>query len=327
MMTKKVRWGIMGSSFISEVMAKAIDESVEGELIAIGSRSPSKLSSFAARFLVPKSYVNYQDMLNDGDIDAIYIGLPNYLHKEWTIRSAHAKKHILCEKPFVLTVSEAQEAFLAVAQNNVYCLEALMYRYHPLIKQLTKLVADKVIGDIKLFNASYSAPIAHLANPKAGGALRNLGCYPISLIRLLAGAEPIEIKAMGRFNPQTGNDNQTTILLKFANNVLATVSTTDDVGKFWHFEMIGEKGRIQVLSNPWQANIDDNIIVVTLNDKQIPQQIAVNATHSLYCYQINEMNNKILNGFSSAESSDSNQHSLGNIVVLESCWQQLASSC
>lgn len=322
MTAKKVKWGVLGTSYISEVMAEAIHESEISELYAVGSRSSSTGHAFAEKFSIPKSYTDYQDLLNDSEIDVIYIGLPNHLHKEWIIRCAQAGKHILCEKPFVISVKEAEEAVSAVKEANVFCMEALMYRYHPLTKKLQELIESKIIGDIKFFNASYTANIADIANPAAGGSIRNLGCYPISLVRLLAKAEPVEITALGRVNHGSTNDNQASAILKFANQTMAVVSTADDMEMFWQFDVHGTEGSLKMISNPWLPDRENNKILITSYTKNNSNEITVTAEKSLYAYQIDAMSRKIRNEAATLNDEITWADSIGNISVLEK-WVQL----
>lgn len=320
----RIRWGILGTSYISEVMAEAIQESSSSALIAIGSRSVSTGKAFGDKFSIPKYYSDYHVLLHDSEIDAVYIGLPNHLHKEWIINCALAKKHILCEKPFVLNAQEAEEAFAVVKKENVFCMEALMYRYHPLITKLNELIESDIIGDIKLFNATYIANIASIANPIAGGSIRNLGCYPISLIRLLANAEPKEITALGRMNHDVSNDHQASAILKFENNMMAVVSTADDMEMFWQFDVYGTNGFLKMMTNPWLPNRDQNKIMINCNDKKVPIEINITADKSLYTYQIDAMNQNILNNEPSYHDDVLWQQAIGNVTVLESWLQQVS---
>lgn len=311
MTPKKINWAILGTSPISEVLANAILESEHSSLVAIGSRSSEKANEFAAKFSIPNKYSNYYDLLSNDKIDAVYIGLPNHLHKEWIIRCAQAGKHILCEKPLVLNTWEASEAYAAVEKAQVICMEALMYRYHPLTEKLHDVIQEQTVGPIKLINATYTANISGVANPTAGGSIRNLGCYPVSLVRYLAKSEPIQITGFGRKNVHTKNDNQASAILKFSNDLMAVISTADDIDTFWQFEVYGTQGCLKMLSNPWMPK-QNNKIVIDKNGKH--EEITVTADHSLYVYQINAMNNKI-NKLSAPEISW--QDSLGNVRVLE----------
>lgn len=316
-----IKWGILGTSPISETIATAIHESEIGTLVAVGSRSLEKAKQFATTFSIPTYYDNYQALLDNQDIDVVYIGLPNHLHKEWIIRCANANKHILCEKPLVISIEEAHEVIATTEKTKVFCMEALMYRCHPFTKKLHELIQSKIIGDVKLYNATYTANIADVANPTAGGSIRNLGCYPVSLVRLLANAEPNEIIGMGKMNPNNQTDNQASAILKFADNAIAVISTADNIAMFWQFDIYGTMGHLKVVSNPWLPRCDDNKIVIYLNNEIFSTEINVNASKSLYAYQIDTVNQQICNRDS--DQGISLLDSLGNIIVLESWLQQV----
>lgn len=313
-----MKWGILGTSYISEVIADAIKKSTIAELVGIGSRSATNATLFAEKFSIPHIYDDYQSLLEDKNIDAIYIGLPNHLHKEWIIRSARAKKHILCEKPFVLSTAEMQEVMTTVNENNVFCMEALMYRHHPFTLKLKEIIDSKTIGDIKLYNATYTANIANIANPTAGGSIRNLGCYPISLVRYLANQEPTEITAMGRLNSYTQNDNQGNAILKFPDNSVAIISAADDIAMRWQFDIYGSKGSLKVISNPWLPEKENNRCLIYLDDHSSPTEINISADKPLYTYQIDAVSN--------LNQTITLQDSLGNIAVLEKWLSQLKLS-
>lgn len=318
-----IRWGILGTSKISETMAKALQFSTKSKLSAIGSRSLKTAKDFAEKFSIPTFHGDYQALLNDPAIDAVYIGLPNHAHKEWIIRAAQAGKHILCEKPFVVSVKEAKEVISVVEKENVLCMEALMYRYHPFIHKLQEMINEKIIGDIKLMTAAYTANIAKLANPICGGAIRNLGCYPVSLVRLLANAEPMEILSHGRMDQQNQNDNQASTLLKFENGILAVVSTADDMEMCWQFDVYGTTGNLKVISNPWMPNDKENKILLYRNNKENPVEINVTAEKPLYTYQFDTMSYHIMQEKLTEHDGISLQDSLGNVSVLETWLEQV----
>lgn len=323
MQSKLIKWGILGTSYISEVMAKAIRESTTSELIAIGSRSSSKAQDFAEKFSIQKAYNNYQTLLDDNEIDVVYIGLPNHLHKEWMIYAAESGKHILCEKPFVIGIDDAREVISMIEKSNVLCMEALMYRYHPLTKKLQELIQNEIIGKIKLYTATYTANIADIANPTAGGGIRNLGCYAISLVRLLANAEPTSICSMGRMSQKNNTDNQASVILHFPDNAMAVVSTADDLEMFWQFDVYGTEGNLKVITNPWLPSLGENKILIYRNHEKKPIEINVTADKSLYTYQIDTMNKNIMNQTYLNHDGISLSDSLRNIRVLETWFDQI----
>ena len=325
MLKPPIRWGILGTSFISEVMANAIHESETSELIAVGSRALETAEAFSKKFSIPKYYGDYEALLHDGDIDVIYIGLPNHLHKEWIIRCAQAGKNILCEKPFVISEHEALEVISHLEQSKVFCMEALMYRCHPFTTKLEELIQSKIIGDVKLYSATYTANIAEIANPTSGGSIRNLGCYPISLVRLLANAEPVEQYGIGRVSQKNDTDNQASVVLKFEDDSIAMVSTADDLEMLWEFKVYGTKGYIDVISNPWFPDYNNKALIY-LNNAIEPIEINVTAEKSLYVYQIDSVNRQLINKESSDRGVISLLDSLKNTIVLEAWRHQVITS-
>lgn len=319
---KKINWGILGTSFISEVMAKAIHASKTSQLIAVGSRSQASGQRFAHSFTIPKIYDDYQSLLEDRDIEAVYIGLPNHVHKEWIIRAARAGKHILCEKPLVLNAVEAREVMAVIEEAGVFCMEALMYRFHPLTQRLYDVVQSGVLGTIKLYNAIYTANIAQIANSLAGGSIRNLGCYPISLIRLLASSEPVAIIAMGRCDVKKQTDNQASALLKFADDTMAVVSTADDWEMAWQFDVYGTSGCLKVVTNPWLPEKESKYLLQAYADNEV-KEVTVNSVKPLYTYQIDAVNQQIVNRGSEGNLGISLTDSLGNIIVLDTWLNQV----
>ncbi len=316
MQIKRIKWGILGTSPISHVMAEAIIQSDTGDLVAIGSRQHESAANFANKFSIPSLYTQYQSLIEDPNIDVVYLGLPNHLHKEWIIRAAEAGKHVLCEKPIVAEVKELLEVMLVLRRAQVFCMEGLMYRHHPFTQKIQELVASGNIGKPILYQAAYTANIATLANPAAGGSIRNLGCYPISLVRLIAGAEPVEMRALGRLNARTQNDHQASIVMKFPDESIAVVSTADDIEMHWQFDIYGTEGSLKVITNPWSPDMSNNKIMMQRHDQHEPTEIVVHADKPLFVYQVDVVGNSIL--------QQSNQHtgisltdSLGNMTVLD----------
>ena len=320
-----VNWGILGTSPISEKIARAILESGTSKLAAVGGHSLHKAKNFAETFSIDNYYDDYQALLDDDELDAIYIGLPNYLHAEWIIRCAKAGKHILCEKPFVTSIWEAHEAIAAVKTAKVFCMEALMYRCHPFTAKLREIIQNKVIGDIKLINATYMADIAKIANPVRGGCILNLGCYPVSLVRLLIGKEPVEITALN-IQDAKKQDRQASLLMKFDHEILAVVNTADHIGTYTQFNIFGTQGHLNVITNPWMPTRENNRIMIYRNDETIPFDVILNADKSLYTYEIDAVNQRILQ-LDNQKIIDivSLEDSWGNMAVLEA-WQNQANS-
>jgi predicted dehydrogenase len=320
----KVKWGILGTSFISQQMASAIIESTAGELTAIGSRDETKSIDFASQFSIPQVYSNYSDLLADPNLDVIYVGLPNHLHKEWTIKSLKAGKHVLCEKPLALNEDEVQEMITAAQSSRLVCMEAIMYRCHPLIQEIKALLQQKVIGEIQFFQAVYTAKIAHLANPVAGGAIYNLGCYPLSLIKYLSDANPVDLKTIGISNSDhPHNDTCASLILRFDDQSIATITVSDDLTMSWQFVVWGTEGRLEMVTNPWFPTVGEQVFRIYTSDEEKPKENKLTSPLSAYTYQINAVNNLIQNPSTLLQEQVPLQESLDNIRLLEQ-WRNQA---
>lgn len=322
MIVRRLNWGILGTSFISEVIAAAIVASDTGELKAVASRHEEKARSFAATFSIHRYYANYEQLLFDPTIDVVYIGLPNHLHFEWILKAAAAGKHILCEKPLVLTTQEVHQVITTVRKADVLCMEALMYRHHPFIQELQKVIEAGALGVIRQVNAFYCANIARMANPVAGGCIRNLGCYPLSLTRFLLNSEPVSMVALGRVDEQ-GYDRQASLLLQFPRGAIANIGTADDLELSWYYELIGDEGCMQLKSNPWLPPQSENCAIIRDKNGSDILQIKIDAIKPLYSYQIDTLGNAILGIPASGSDVIPLEDSLGNIQILEKWLKQI----
>jgi predicted dehydrogenase len=328
MQPKQINWGILGTSKISSTMAKAIQASKTSQLVAVGSRAQESADTFAQEFSIPKAYGSFESLLNDPDIDAIYIGLPNHLHKEWILRCADAGKHILCDKPFVTSTEEASEVFEILKTKKVFFMEGLMYLCHPFIPKLRELFQKKIIGDIRFYNATYMADIVKLANPTIGGSILTLGCYPVSLVLFLANidhgntAKPVMMTSLARMDENKHNDRQASTLLKFENESMAMITVADDLPMQADFSVYGTLGRMEFFTNPWMPGNADNRITITLNDQAEPIEIQVTAEKFLYTYEIDVVNENIMHDRTSATNGGvSWEDSLTTMSVLHD-WRE-----
>jgi len=253
-MKPKLRWGILGCAGIAKrAVIPGLQQSRLNEVVAIASRDEAKASQTAEELQIPTSYGSYEDLLSDSSIDAIYIPLPNHLHKEWTIRAAEAGKHILCEKPLALTEGEAAEMADAAAKANVVLAEAFMYRYHPRYALIKEAINDGLIGEIRgirsafTFNSSSDHGNVRFRKDWGGGSIYDVGCYPINAARLLLGQEPEAVTVQAFFSPEhDGVDMMASGLLEFAGDV----SLTFDCGMWAAYrnplEIVGTEGLIEV---------------------------------------------------------------------------------
>src|SRR5712691_2353971 len=191
---KKVRWGVLSTADIATgKVIPAMQQGAYGEIAAIASRTPEKAQTVAAQLGIPKAYGSYEDLLADPDIDAIYNPLPNSLHVSWTLRAIAAGKHVLCEKPFASNADEAAQVAAAASASGLVVMEAMHYRYHPLTRRLTELVAE--LGPVRHLQCWTSFAILDPGDIRydydlGGGALMDGGCYALDCLRLVGGEEP-----------------------------------------------------------------------------------------------------------------------------------------
>lgn len=247
-----VRWGILGTASIAESLAEGIRLSSNSVLTAIASRSLSRAQAWAERFDVPHAFGSYDELLNSGEVDAVYIPLPNSMHAEWCIRSLEAGVPVLCEKPFTANAEEARAVMAVRNRTGLPVAEGFMYRYHPLQRRVLEYVNDGAIGSVISIQSTFTFllddPSSISASAAlAGGALWDVGCYPVSLSRRVAQCEPTRAAAMMR-----GADIDNTLIgmLDFPNGILAQIECSIECFERVRAEIVGTKGAI-VMESPW----------------------------------------------------------------------------
>lgn len=270
---KILRWGILGCAAIADrAVIPAIQASETGQLIGIASRDETKAKNKAEQFDIPKYYGSYEALLADPDIDAVYIPLPNHLHKQLTIAAAKAGKHILCEKPLALNAEEAQEMVDACKEAGVHLAEAFMYRHHPRIARVKEIVASGEIGDLRairgVFTYNGAANKGDIRQVKewGGGGLFDVGCYPLSAARLIMGVEPEAVTVQALFSPEHDEvDMMASGLVEFPGNVALTF----DCGMWANFrnelEIVGTEGTI-VLKPSFLPSKENDTITIQAGD-------------------------------------------------------------
>jgi len=247
-----VRWGILGTASIAESLAEGLGLSSNSVLSAIASRDLAKAQAWAERFEVPYAFGSYDGLLGSGEVDAVYIPLPNSLHAAWTIRALEAGLPALCEKPLTANAAEAREVMRTRDRTGLPVAEAFMYRYHPVYDRVMEYLRNGAIGEIigiqSTFTFLLDDPASIVASAElAGGALLDVGCYPVNLSRRVAGCEPTRAQAMMR-----GKDVDNTLIgtLEFPNGILAQIECSIECFERVRAEITGTKGAI-LLESPW----------------------------------------------------------------------------
>jgi predicted dehydrogenase len=247
----KLRWGVLGAANIArKAVIPAIQASSNGTVAAIASREQSRAQQAADAANIPEVYADYTALLSSPTVDAVYIPLPNSEHYPWTIAALEAGKHVLCEKPLALDAQQASEMVAAADKAGLLLAEAFMYRHHPIVGKVLELLHAGAIGDLRLVRASFSFKLGEGENIRlnkelGGGALMDVGCYGISLARLVTGAEPIELGAVAEYGA-TGVDESFAGVLRFPNGVLSQFDVSIHASGGQNYELIGASGKIVV---------------------------------------------------------------------------------
>jgi predicted dehydrogenase len=250
-MAQKIRWGVLGAAKIAT--AKVIPAMQRGawtEIAGIASRDLDKARRVAAALNIPKAYGSYEELLADPEIEAVYNPLPNHLHVPWSIRAAEAGKHVLCEKPIALSVAECRTLINARNRTGVKIGEAFMVRTHPQWIRAREIVRSGEIGDLRVIQAVFSYFNRDPANVRnvrewGGGALMDIGCYPIQIARFLFEQEPVEV--LGRFDrdPEFGTDRLASAILEFPSGHCVFTCSTQLV-PYQKVQILGTKARIEL---------------------------------------------------------------------------------
>lgn len=257
-MSKKVKWGILSTAYIAtENVIPEMMNSNYCDICAVASRSFDKAKDVAGRFKIQKYYGTYQELLDDKEIEAVYIPLPNHLHVPWAIKALEAGKHVLVEKPIGLSANEAQELLQeSLKYPHLKIMEAFMYRHHPQWIKAKELVESGAIGKVKTIQSSFSYSDDNpnsIVNKKeyGGGSLMDIGCYPISLSRFIFNSEPEKVFGSIEYHPKFEVDTLATAILKFKEGTSSFFSSIRLVDR-QHAQIIGTEGEIefQIPFNP-----------------------------------------------------------------------------
>jgi xylose dehydrogenase (NAD/NADP) len=250
-----VKWGIVSTADINRRVIPGAHASDRVELLAVASRDQARADAYAREWEIPRAYASYEALLEDSDVEAVYISLPNTMHAEWSIRALEAGKHVLCEKPFTRHSEEADAAFDTAERTGRLLSEAFMYRHNPQTKKLVELVADGAIGELRLIRSAFSYSLYDTGNIRLrtdveGGALMDVGCYCVSGSRLLGG-EPVAAHAEAWYGP-SGTDWVFAGVLRLPNDVLATFDCGTALPNRDELEAIGSEGSL-FLDDPWHC--------------------------------------------------------------------------
>ncbi|MQB46371.1 aldo/keto reductase [Rhizobium sp. ICMP 5592] len=325
-----VRWGIIGPGKIAQTFADGVAHSRGGKLVAIASRNPDK-PGLGDNFPGARIVNGYEALLADKDIDAVYIATPHTGHAEWAIKAIRAGKHVLVEKPIALSAYDAEAIYYEAKKAGVFAGEAFMYRVHPQTAKLIELVKSGVIGDIRIIRSSFGFNMGSVnpehrlfANETAGGGILDVGGYPVSMARLIAGAadgkpflDPEKVSGVAHLG-KTGVDEWASAVLKFPNNIIAEVSCSIMANQDNTLRIIGSEGRIEVKDFWFASGHKGGVGTIEIIKGGATQVIEVKEDRWLYSFEVDAAGDAIRAGAKEfAYPGIGWADSIGNLRVLD----------
>jgi len=277
-----LRLGLLSTAAINAQILGGASETDRVEIVAVGSRDGAKAQAYAAEHGIEQAHGSYEALLDDEDVDAIYIGLPNGMHHEWTMHALAAGKHVLVEKPYTRHAAEAEAAFTAADDAGLVLMEAFMYRHHPQTAVVRDLVVGGSIGRLQVVKATFSFALEDLTNVRAlpeldGGALMDVGCYSVSAIRLLAG-EPHRVSGEQVVGP-TGVDMALHGTLRCADDVIGQFEASFRSPRRQRVEVVGEEGTITVEA-PFRVDWGGAVLLARPEGETLGRPEAIDVPHA-----------------------------------------------
>lgn len=246
-----IKWGIIGLGNIAMRFAKSLSHADDGILYAIASKTKEKRDLFYNEYKCEKIYEDYHELLNDKEIDAVYIALPHGFHKYWSIEALRHKKAVLCEKPVGINSDEMKEIKREAVINNTFFMEAMKTRFIPLIKDIKNVIRNNEIGEILSVEANFCGnvtdikPGSYLLDKEQGGALLDVGIYPLSFVMDMIDSKVLQVKSYMELN-EAGVDSYFKGTLKFENGAVAVIEGAIDREKERTAIIKGTKGYMEI---------------------------------------------------------------------------------
>jgi predicted dehydrogenase len=323
---KKIRWGILSTAKIGrEKVIPALQAGQLCEVTAIASRNKEQGMAAAKALHIPLAYDSYEELLNDPQVDAVYIPLPNHLHVEWAIKSLQAGKHVLCEKPIALSAAQAVQLLLAAQQHpHLKIMEAFMYRFHPQWQEAKKMVTGGMIGKLKMIQSYfsyYNVDPNNIRNQKeaGGGGMMDIGCYCVSLSRFMFGEEPVKISGIVELDPVLQTDRMASGVLEFSTGT-ATFTCSTQLTPYQRVNILGTEGRIEI-EIPFNAPTDKPTRL-WLHTKEGSKEIVFDTVNQ-YTLQCDAFSRAILNN---EPVPTSLEDAVNNMKVIEAVFESAKES-
>jgi predicted dehydrogenase len=301
-MNDTVNWGIIGTGNIARKFATGLEVLADAKLLAVGSRSKATADAFADQFDIPRRYDSYEALVNDADVQAIYVSTPHNLHMENTLLSLEAGKAVICEKPFAINTAQAQKMVDKARQKGLFLMEAMWTRYLPIIVKVREILAAGMIGEVRMITADFGYrtqfnPQSRAFDPHlGGGGLLDVGIYPLSLASMILG-QPSRISSMAELG-ETGVDEQAAFILGYEGGEMAVLTTAVRTSTPQEAFILGTNGRIKIHS-PWWVGKSLTLSVNGQPDEEIQPPFAGNgynyeATELMDCLRAGKLESDIM---------------------------------
>ena len=321
MENKIINWGVISCAGIADLaVIPGINAANNAKLYAISSKSTTRLEAYKEKHKPLKAYNSYEEILDDPNIDAVYIPLPNALHCEWVFKAAEKKKHILCEKPLGISAKEVQSMHEVCKKNGVLLMEAFAFRHSPLTLKVKSLVEEGVIGKLKFIEAHFSFTMNDLSNVRliktlGGGASYDVGCYTLNIIRYIAGSEPTSIYAVGEIGKESGVDVNSCIVMEFKEELKAVSYCSFNCADRSEYRIIGENGIIEV---PVKFNTAGEVKIIIKRENSF-EEINIDCPDN-YMLEVEQFGRCITDGEIPLLSQED---SFGNASVIDEAIKQI----
>ena len=250
MAAKTLRWGLLSTARINKMLIPPLRLSKRNSLVAVASRLQEKADAYAREQKIERAFGSYEALLADPEIDVIYNPLPNHLHAEWSIKGVEAGKHVFCEKPLALSLAEVDAMAAAAGRTGRIIAEAFAYRAHPLMQKVKEIVNSGQLGKLKMVKGSFSFVMTKQDDIRwdphmGGGALWDIGCYPLSFTRMVLGTEPLEVFAWQVTSP-SGIDEVFAGQLRFPGDIYFQLDCSFKIPFHTFMEIVGDEATLTI---------------------------------------------------------------------------------
>ena len=315
MMDKILNCGLLSTARINRALITPLRASKRNHLLAVASRTQESADRYAREWKIPRALGSYEALLADPEIDVIYNSLPNHLHAEWTIKAVEAGKHVLCEKPIALSVDELDAMKESARKHGRVVAEAFMYRHHPQTLKVQDIVKNGSLGSLKLIRGSFSYVLTRAGDVRldpamGGGSIWDVGCYPISYTRTVAGETPLEVFGW-QVTGLTGIDETFVGQMRFNHEVHAQFDCSFAIPFHAFMEIVGSEGTLNI-PNPFKPGVDEKMF---LTREGKTETIKIKG-QELYIGEVEDMADAVLLGHSPRISLDDSRANVAVISAL-----------